>query len=86
MLIQQRPGRSVLDGEKVKAETEVVSGPDAPGPECPWDFRVAHLGKGDERSAMGVRYFPGAQNRRGIRDAELGARVQYVGAPQACGT
>ena len=85
VLIQEHPGRSVLDGKEVEAETEVVGGPDAPGPQRRGDFRVAHLSEGDKPPAVGLRYFPGAQRRRGIRGAEIGARVQDVGAPQTRG-
>ena len=71
--------------KKSRRKLRVVFGPDAPGRERRGDFRVAHLSKDAERPAVGLRYFPGAQSRRGIRGAEFGARIQDVGVPQTCG-
>jgi hypothetical protein len=48
MLIQQCPGRGVLEGKEINAEPQVVSRPDTPGPERDADFRVTYLSKGSE--------------------------------------
>ena len=85
VLIQQHPGRNVLCGEEVKAEPQVVPGPDPACLQRRTDFRVTHPCKSNERSTVGLRDLTGPERRRGVRRPQLGAGIQDIGAPQARG-